>query len=94
MEKWCIKVTKENQRIVGPYYDKKCGSDCYTTLYANDYLRSHNEENQSIIQGTKVYASYKSKFVTEEYPEITLEKFLELIGEKQIEKDFVPLIFN
>lgn len=80
-EKWCIRITKENQHIVGKYYNEHTSEkDCYTKSVSRGcYVASHNTGGKSIINGVNENASfYCGKSA---YPEITLEQFQQLIGE-------------
>lgn len=84
-EKWCIKITKENQHIVGKYYNKHTGEkDCYTKpVSLNCYVASHNNDKKSIIGGINLNASFYCR-VSSGYPEITLEQFEQLIGKEHL----------
>jgi len=62
-EKWCIKVTEENEKIVGEYFS--IVSLTYSSWWANatrfemgEYLRSHNQEQKKV--SNKASSSFSS----------------------------------
>lgn len=53
-EKWCIKVTKENSKLVGEYFGKISHNYKdwkYYNNYNRPYLRSHNDNGVTVEEG-------------------------------------------
>jgi hypothetical protein len=74
--KWCIKVTKENQPIVGKYYNRK-GAIAYTDAdRIGKYLSSHNlSSGISVMSETENHGSNFCMTTCESYTEITFDQF-------------------
>lgn len=74
--KWCIKVTKENQQIVGKYYNRK-GAIAYTDAdRIGKYLSSHNlSSGISVMSETENHGSNFCMRTCESYTEITFDQF-------------------
>ena len=72
-DKWVVK----NNSTVGAFYDKKCGSDCYSRNYQNGYLYSHNCSHQSILSEGTLGASFATDttYIPQGYVEITFDQF-------------------
>lgn len=75
-EKWCIKLTKENQQIVGKYYNRK-GAIAYTDAdRIGKYLSSHNlSSGISVMSETENHGSNFCMTTCESYTEITFDQF-------------------
>lgn len=67
--KWKIKNCKE----VGEFYDKKCGSECYSDLDKHEYLPSHNWEDKYILESCMPNPTFSMGDFN--VPEITIEQF-------------------
>ncbi len=73
-EKWYIKLTEENQEIVGNFYAKYT-SDCYKDSGWNS-ISSHNSADKSILSGEKgLGASFSGNRGTE----ITFDQFKQYV---------------
>lgn len=84
-EKWYLEVSKlsENeQEIVGKYFDKKSGNHCCWNVgsYA-PFIKSHNEVNQSIVNGVDYGETLNATFAGNEFrgTEIIFEQFEQFI---------------
>lgn len=53
MEKWCIKITRENEKEIGEYYDLSTGRverKLYSNGWIGSYFNSHNELGKSVME--------------------------------------------
>lgn len=78
--KWCIKLTQENEAEVGGYYNKQTNRTCYDSYFVDSYLTSHNLHHKS--NGGSITQENVGAIIdfiigepTKEYPEITLQQF-------------------
>lgn len=67
--KWKIKNCEE----VGEFYDKRCGSVCYSDLDDYEYLPSHNWQDEYILESCRPVATFSNGDFN--VPEITIEQF-------------------
>ena len=73
--KWKVK----NYPEVGAYYDRKCGTSCYSETEKIKMLPSHNMLRRSILEESK---TIEACFMDGDFyvPEITIEQFRQLIN--------------
>lgn len=88
--KWAIKITPENYKEIGEFYDKSCGgrNATYnsTTWYElKEYLGSHNSFEECILDDSLKKKSYSFSCGDSKYPLITIEEFRELINKKEVD---------
>ena len=88
-KKWCIKVTKENQPIVGKYYNRK-GANAYTDAdKIGKYLSSHNlSSGISVMSETENHGSNFSMTNCEFYTEITFDQFKKWVLKEAYDAQF------
>ena len=67
--KWKIKNCKE----VGEFYDEKCRSKCYSDLDKYEYLPSHNQDDEYILESYRPSPTFS--YGDFNVPEITIEQF-------------------
>ena len=80
--KWKVR----NYPEVGAYYDKKCGTSCYSNANIHKILPSHNYYGESILQeGLIKSPSFGSGDFN--VPEITIEQFRQLINPQNQTQD-------
>lgn len=80
-EKWCVKITRENNGIIGAWYNKQCHTACYSSISTErPYMASHtlDPQRESIMKGTSIL-NCRLKEPTIEFPEITFEQFKKYI---------------
>ena len=84
-ERWCIKLTEENIKEVGGYYNKQTGSidNTYTKCSSVDYLRSHCHDCGKSIMDGKCHYNYRTAMPTKDFPEITTEQFIKYVLKKE-----------
>ena len=80
--KWKVR----NYPEVGAYYDKKCGTSCYSNANIHEMLPSHNYYGESILQEGLIKSPFfgRGDF---DVPEITLEQFRQLINPQNQTQD-------
>jgi hypothetical protein len=71
-ERWYVKWNRK----IGAFFDKMAKSDCYSTYW--DYLSSHNEDKQSILDNGDKDHSFSGKRGIE----ISIEDFERLVLNK------------
>jgi len=86
-EKWCIRITKENLKVVGSYFDKQCGYDYNTYVdkfWIDRYFHSKNMDRQDIlVKSLKRYnASFADSNIRNGFIEITFEQFKKYVLKK------------
>lgn len=74
-EKWCIKVTTDNIKVVGKYYDRE-GAACYTDKhYIGSYYLSHNITSGVSVIDTGFGANFSANAIPGNHAEITFDQF-------------------
>lgn len=80
-ERWWINATKQLQKEVGGFYDRKLHTgNFYETCHsvaAGSGLSSHNEKDEYILDATKMS---DQSYINKNGVEITIEQFRQIIG--------------
>lgn len=92
-ERWCIKITKENLKTVGSYYNRE-GAECYTnSMHIGKYYQSHNMQSDVSVMRERFGANFYRDSKPDNYTEITTEQFKKYILKEtnmiEVEKTYI-----
>lgn len=78
-EKWYVRATKSNAKILGEYFSSQSNNDCYRKDTMNQfhkgYYHSHNHVDESILNKGTLNASFHRGITKKYFEEITFEQF-------------------
>jgi len=89
-ERWCIKITKENAKILGDFWGKHCNR-LYIKLIPEklgQYAYSHNLISHESIFSNDPGSNYFSKIIFYHSKAISFEAFRKYILEEEVMNDF------
>ena len=74
-DKWCIKITEENYKVVTDYFNKQADTVCYDKNWIGYYLHRYNKANEDIMRKGNLGTSFTESSPRNNYIEISFKQF-------------------
>jgi len=74
-DKWCIKITEENYKVVTDYFNEQADTVCYDKNWIGHYLHRYNKANEDIMRKGNLGTSFTESSPRNNYIEISFKQF-------------------